>query len=213
VLSALAECSEGEQACIQLVVSPARVVRGGGRDRSWWARIALGILKAPFVIFLAVTDVLLSKGSTTSHTARTSPSEEDPAVAAHRKAVAAKQAHGPHLHATLRLAIASPTSRGSRWHAIDTMVNGYDQAVSESTLVAHTAHRHARQLWQRQPGGQQNRFMITLDEAAALWHLPDQPSQYGINDTTARVRRPRRDLPRLPGRRVGQPDGGRDAAA
>lgn len=68
VLSALAERGKGEQACIQLVVSPARAVRGGGRDRSWWARIALGILKAPFVIFLAVTAGQISRRSTASPT-------------------------------------------------------------------------------------------------------------------------------------------------
>ena len=56
--------------------------------------------------------------------------------------------------------------------------------------------------------------MITLDEAAALWHLPDEPAQYGITNATARIRRPRRDLPRYsPRRRPDQPDGGHDAAA
>jgi hypothetical protein len=214
VLSALAERGDGERACVQLVVSPARIARSGGGDRSWWVRIGLGILKAPFVIVLAVVDVLLSKGATTSHTpAQSSRPEENPAVIAYRKAVAAKQAHGPHLHATLRLAIASPLSRGLRRHAVNTMVIGYYQAAPEASLVTRPVHRSARGLWQRLPGGRRDRFVITLDEAAALWHLPDHPAQYGITDATARVGRPRRDLPRLHGRQPGLSEGGHDAAA
>jgi hypothetical protein len=214
VLSALAERGYGERACAQLVVSPARIARSGGGDRSWWVRIGLAILKAPFVIVLAVVDVLLSKGATTSHIpAQSSRPEENPAVIAHRKAVAAKQAHGPHLHATLRLAIASPLSQGLRRHAVNTMVIGYDQATSEASLVTRPMHRSARRLWQRLPGGRRDRFVITLDEAAALWHLPDHPAQYGITDAPARVSRPRRDLPRLHGRQPGLQEGGHDAAA
>ncbi len=221
-LSALAERGEGERACVQLVVSRARTVRrrGGDRDRPLWARIVLGILRAPFVIFLAVADVIFTRGSsTTSRTHAANPNTpDDPAVAAHRKAIAAKQAHGPHLHATLRLAIYSPASRGLRRRAVNAIVNGYDLAAPEASLHTRPAYRPARRLSQRLPGARRDQFLVTLDEAAALWHLPEQPAQYGITDATARVRRPRRDLPRYtppnPRRRLpGQPDGGHDAAA
>ncbi len=213
-LSALAERGEGERACVQLVVSRARTVRhrGGDRDRPLWARIVLGILRAPFVIFLAVAEVMFTRGSsTTSRMHAANPhTPDDPAVAAHRKAIAAKQAHGPHLHATLRLAICSPASRGLRRRAVNAIVNGYDLVAPEASLHTRPAYRPARRLSQRLPGARRDRFLVTLDEAAALWHLPEQPAQYGITDATARVRRPRRDLPRYtppnPRRRLpGQP--------
>jgi hypothetical protein len=216
-LSALAERAEGERACVQLVVSPARTVRrrGGGRGRPLWARVVLGLLKLPFVVFLAVADVMLTRGSTSQRpTTTTTNTPEDPAVAAHRKAIAAKQAHGPHLHATLRLAIHSPASRGRRRQALNTLVNGYDLAAPEASLASRTDYRAARRLDQRLPGRRGDRFLITLEEAAALWHLPDQPARYGIADVTARIRRPRRDLPRFnPRRRPEQPFGDNDAAA
>lgn len=218
-LAALAERGEGDRACVQLVVSRAATTGNGRRNRPLWAQVVIGILRAPFVIFLAVTDVLLTRGSATNRpNATTTSTPEDPAVAAHRKDIAAKQAHGPHLHATLRLAIDSPASRGLRRRGVNAIVNGYDLATPAATLYTRTAHRPARRLVQRQPGRGKDRFVITLDEAAALWHLPDEPAQYGITDATARIRRPRRDLPRFappkPRRRKPeQPEGGHDAAA
>ncbi|MDX8035846.1 hypothetical protein SK803_37090 [Lentzea sp. BCCO 10_0856] len=217
VLAALADRGETDSACVQLIVSPAHAGRPrGDRSRSWWARIALGFLKAPFVIILAIADVFLGKGSAASHEpAAATSAPEDPAVAAYRKAIAAKQAHGPHLQATLRLAVCSPVSRRLRRRAVNELVNGYDLAAPAAILATHPAHRAERQLAQRLPGRRQDRFLVTLDEAAALWHLPDQPAQYGITDATARIRRPRRDLPRFDPRRPkpDQPEGGHDAAA
>lgn len=217
VLAALADRGETESACVQLIVSPARTGRPrSNRSRPWWARIALGFLKAPFVIILAIADVFLGKGSGASHQAAEATSTpEDPAVAAYRKAIAAKQAHGPHLQATLRLAVCSPVSRRLRRRAVNTLVNGYDLAAPAAILATRPAHRAERRLAQRLPGRRRDRFLVTLDEAAALWHVPDQPAQYGITDATARIRRPRRDLPRFDPRRPkpDQPEGGHDAAA
>lgn len=217
VLAALADRGETEAACVQLIVSPARTSRRrGDRHRPWWARIALGFLKAPFVVLLAIADVLLDKGSATSHQAAAATSTpEDPAVVAYRHAIAAKQAHGPHLQVTLRLAVCSPVSRRLRRRAVNELVNGYDLAAPAAILATRSVHREERRLVQRRPGRRQDRFLVTLDEAAALWHLPDQPAQYGIADASARVRRPRRDLPRFDPRRrkPEQPEGGHDAAA
>lgn len=218
-LAALAERGEGERACVQLVVSRARTRTSGKgrRDRPLWAKVVIGIVRAPFAVILAVTDVLLTRGSATHRPNTTTSTPEDPAVAAHRKDIAAKQAHGPHLHATLRLAIDSPASRGLRRRAVNAIVNGYDLATPAATLYTRAAYRPARRLVQRQPGRGKDRFVITLDEAAALWHLPEEPAQYGITDATARIRRPRRDLPRFappkPRRKPEQPEGGHDAAA
>ncbi len=215
VLAALADRGEAESACVQLIVSTARTgCRRGDRGRPWWARIALGLLKAPFLIFLGVADALLTKGSANSHEASADTSTpEDPAVAAYRKAIAAKQAHGPHLQATLRLAVSSPVSRRLRRRGVNELVNGYDLAAPAAILATRPAHRAERQLVQRLPGRRRDRFLVTLDEAAALWHLPEQPAQYGIADATARIRRPRRDLPRFNPRRPRQDEGGHDAAA
>ncbi|TVT55329.1 hypothetical protein FNH05_09735, partial [Amycolatopsis rhizosphaerae] len=196
-LSALAERGDGERACLQLIVSPARAARrgGAGRGRPLWARIVLGLVKAPFVVFLAVADVLLGHGAPKRPSTANSSAAEDPVVAAHRKAIAAKQAHGPHLRATLRLAVCSPVSRKLRRRTVNAIVNGYDLAAPEASLRIRPAYRPVGRLTQRLPGARRDRFLITLDEAAALWHLPDEPAQYGITDATARVRRPRRDLP------------------
>lgn len=220
VLTALAERGEGERACAQLVVSRARTTGRGHRDRPLWARIVIGLLRLPFVVFLAVADVLLTRGTTASRPRSTTASTpDDPAVAAHRKAIEAKQAHGPHLHATLRLAISSPASRSMRRRAVNAIVNGYDLTAPEASLITRRVGRSARRLSHRALGRGRDRFVITLDEAAGLWHLPAEPTQYGITDATARIRRPRRDLPRFdprhrnPRRRPEQPDGGYDAAA
>jgi hypothetical protein len=96
---------------------------------------------------------------------------------------------------------------------VNELVNGYDLAAPAAILATRPAHRAERQLSQRLPGRRRDRFLVTLDEAAALWHLPEQPAQYGIADATARIRRPRRDLPRFNPRRPRQDEGGHDAAA
>jgi hypothetical protein len=223
VLAELAERGEGEAACAQLIVSHARTrtVSSQRRNRPLWARALIGLVRLPFVVLLAVADVLLTRGTSRPRTATTptSSTPDDPAVVARRKAVEAKQAHGPHLHATLRLAIGSPASRGLRRRAVNAIVNGYDLTAPEASLATRRVSRPAWRLADRVPGRGRDRFLITLDEAAALWHLPDEPAQYGITDATTRIRRPRRDLPRYdprrrnPRRRPDQPEGGHDAAA
>lgn len=218
VLAELAERGQGEAACAQLIVSHGRTRTASTqrRDRPLWARALLGLVRLPFVVLLAAADALLTRGTSRPRTATTptNSTPEDPAVVARRKAVEAKQAHGPHLHATLRLAISSPASRGLRRRAVNAIVNGYDLTAPEASLATRRVHHPARRLSDREAGRARDRFLITLDEAAALWHLPDEPAQYGITDATARIRRPRRDLPRYdPRRRPDQPEGGHDAAA
>jgi hypothetical protein len=217
VLAALAERGQAERACAQLVVSRAHTAGRRHQDHPLWARIVLGLLRLPFLVLLAAADVLLTRGtSSRPRTAAngTTSTPEDPAVVARRKAIEAKQAHGPHLYTTLRLAIHSPASRSLRRRAVSAIVNGYDLTAPEASLATRRVHHPARRLSYREPGRGRDRFVITLDEAAALWHLPDEPAQYGITDATARIRRPRRDLPRYnPTRRPDQPGGGRDAAA
>jgi hypothetical protein len=243
VLAALAERDETERACAQLVVTrvPRRIVgrghrgghRGRRRGRSLWAWIGISMVRAPFVILLFIADLFLSHGSTTKQPVPAStPTPEDPFVAAERKAIAAKKAHGPHLHATLRLAISSPSTRREthdryrpsqravRRAELNAIVNGYDVAAPQADLITCRVSRPARRLSERRPGPGRHQFVITIDEAAALWHLPAEPAQYGIADATARIRRPRRDLPRYQPRRINprrrperRDEGGHDAAA
>lgn len=224
VLAALAERDETERACAQLIVTrvPRHITsrghrgghRGRRRGRSLWAWIGIGIVRAPFVLLLFVADLFLSRGSTTKQPVPASThTPEDPFVAAERKAIAAKQAHGPHLQATLRLSISSPATprgthgryrpsqRAARRATLNTIVNGYDVAAPQADLITCRISRAARRLSERRPGRRRHQFVITIDEAAALWHLPAEPAQYGIADATARIRRPRRDLPRYQPRR------------
>jgi hypothetical protein len=99
-LSALAQREDGERACVQLVVSRATngTGRSGHRDRPRWERILIAVLCAPFAVFLAVTDALMSR-PTSSHLATTTTPRAG-GSGGHRAAVGAKQAHGPHLPAT-----------------------------------------------------------------------------------------------------------------
>lgn len=199
VLAALAHLDPGQRACVQLVVTPERGLMGG-RDRSWWARGLLAVLALPLRALLAVVDLFLP-GPSGANAPKVRPhagerAEEDPAGEARRKSIAVKQGHGPHLRVTLRVAYAGPGPRRAHRRALDVLVGAFDLAAPLASLRTHTTRRAAARLDGRRPARARHGFAATVGELAALWHLPEEPTQYGMADTTARVRPPSRALPR-----------------
>jgi hypothetical protein len=204
VLAALAERRGGERACAQLVVSPTGHTGRAFRGDLWWAPIVRALVRAPFLVLFWVFDLLTSPHNSHSRspgppprTAHPASATEDPATAAYRKAVAVKKSRGPHLSVTLRVSLSSAGPQVSRRRELTAIVNGYDLAAPEARLRTGRLRGPVDALVTRGAGRRRDRFMVTLAEAAALWHLPDQPSLYGITDASARIRRPIRDLPRF----------------
>jgi hypothetical protein len=205
VLAALAERRTGECAYAQLVVSLPRTAVQPTLASLPWQPAVRALVRAPFVVLFWVFDLLISPHN--AHRGGAGPvprtsypsfaATDDPAAAAFRKTVGVKKAHGPHLSVTLRVALSSPAPRAMRRHVLGAIVNGYGLAAPQATLRSRPLRRPMSVLSARQPGRGRDRFVVTIAEAAALWHLPDQPSLYGITDASARVRRPRRDLPRF----------------
>ncbi|MFI5587221.1 hypothetical protein ACIA5G_19385 [Amycolatopsis sp. NPDC051758] len=189
------------------------------------ARGLLAVLTLPFKAVLAVVDLFLPGPSGASgpqvrpHGDR--PDVEDPATEARRKAVAVKQGHGPHLRVTLRVAYTGPGG-GHKVHrrAVGVLAGGFDLVAPLASLRTHTTRHAPARLDGRRPARARYSFAATVGELAALWHLPDEPTQYGMADTVTRVRpagwalphvrrtRPRR-TPHLPT----DPKGARDEAA
>jgi hypothetical protein len=148
---------------------------------------------------------------------------EDPVTTAWRRAVTAKRAHGPHLRVTLRVIhhTGYPDTRtgygprhgqrrgqrrgqrGQHRRAVAGLAGGFDLAAPLTTLRLHRVGggvgggRRTRMLVdQRRPARRRHRFAATITELAGLWHLPAEPTRYGMDDAVGRVRRPYRDLPR-----------------
>ncbi|MFC0434909.1 hypothetical protein [Kutzneria buriramensis] len=201
VLSALSRLGPGERACVQLIVTPERAtVRTGGR--SWWARGLLWLITLPLRLFVAGMDLFLP-GPTSTATAPTvrprgaDQAGQDPATEARRKTIAVKQGHGPHLRATLRVGYAGPGTRDTHNRALTTLVGGFDLTAPLASVRVHTTGNASARLDGRRPTRTRYSIVATVGELAALWHLPATPSEYGMTDTTARIRPAARDLPRV----------------
>jgi hypothetical protein len=212
----LARLGDGERACVQLIVTPERGVTGE-RGGLWWARLLTGGLRLVGRAVLAVVDVFLpgpTRGNApTVHTAHTH-AEDNPAADARRRAIATKQGLGPHLRATLRVAYSGPGTRRAHRHTLDTLAGAFDLAAPLASLRTHRTRRAAGRLDGRRHARTRHSFAATVGELAALWHLPEEPTQYGMADTVTRVRSAGRSLPRIPrNRRAPGTQGGHDAAA
>jgi len=97
----------------------------------------LGLLKLPFVVFLAVADVMLDTGSTAQRpTTTTTNTPEDPAVAAHRKRSPRSRLTGrtctrPCAWRSHSVSLA----RAADGQTLNTLVNGYDLTAPEASLA------------------------------------------------------------------------------
>ncbi|WP_329049985.1 hypothetical protein OG738_44040 [Amycolatopsis sp. NBC_01488] len=198
-LARLARLGPGERACVQLIITPERATTARrGRASAWWARGLLLMLTWPLKALLAVVDLFLPGPSGASgpqvrpHGDRP---EEDPATEARRKAVAVKQGHGPHLRVTLRVAYSGPGGRKAHRRAVGVLAGGFDLVAPLASLRTHATRHAGARLDGRRPARARHNFAATVAELAALWHLPDEPTQYGMTDTVTRIRPPGRDLP------------------
>lgn len=224
-LAALSRLGSAGRACVQLIVTPERHTTGGRGRPPWWARGLLVVLTLPLRAVLVVADMFLPGPSGAASGPKARPqgaerAEEDPATAARRKAVAVKQGHGPHLRVTLRVAYSGPGTGRAHRRAVASLAGAFDLAAPLASLRTHTTWHAPARLDGRRPAPARYTFAATVGELAALWHLPDEPTQYGMADTVARVRPAGRALPRVRRTRPGRtprpgtdPTGARDEAA
>ncbi|GAA5168964.1 hypothetical protein GCM10023321_63800 [Pseudonocardia eucalypti] len=224
VLDALADRQPGQQAAVQLVITPTGGPLPGlvaGLDRVDPAELCRNVTTfllagtAELLSFLVSELLDLFTGSSGSTNRRgstgTVAGASRPATATGTrtglmgKAADAKRTAGAHLHATLRVAVTThptntspalpgPRARRARLRLARDIAAGYDLVTTHATLHTRPA-RNAERLWCRAPGAG---FNATLAELAALWHLPAQPHTYGLPAPSARNRAPARQLPRLP---------------
>lgn len=202
LLRTLADRAGGETGCVQVLVTayrriPAHVARG------LVPRAMVLLLGAPFRVLLGLVDLFWSPHDAHRRNLSSGARQvEDPVVKARERAVDAKKAHGPHLRVTIRVSLArqhATTSTPGRpcRNTVAAIAGGFDR-VAHGTDLALSRTRRARQcVSRRRPG---RGFVATVDEMAALWHLPAQAACYNIAQTPARSRGPGRDLPRLPSR-------------
>jgi hypothetical protein len=227
VLGTLAERGPGEQACVQLVVSthrgrptathsgngpgagPAGLLRAHLRAA---APALLGSLTGALAaLVLGVLDLLTGRATPR----RPTPSggvpgrrdRSDPETAAARGAAAAKRGTGPHLCATLRVAVSVPmpaTWGHDRARAVD-IATGYELVTSQLRLRWRrfwaperiTLRTHGPAAW-----------VATLPELVALWHLPAEPGLYRMAAPGARRMGARGDIRRKPDGPTHQPPSG-----
>jgi hypothetical protein len=200
-LAALSRLGPGERACVQLIVTPERHTTGGRGRSPWWARGLLAVLALPVRAGLAVVDLFLpgpsraAAGPTVRPHGADRPEGDNPAAEARRKAVAVKQGHGPHLRVTLRVAYAGPGTRRAHRRAVASLAGAFDLAAPLASLRTRTTRHASARLNGRRPARARYSFAATVGELAALWHLPDEPTQYGMADTVTRVRPAGRALP------------------
>ncbi|WP_216897127.1 hypothetical protein [Nocardia alni] len=189
VLERLAARGAGETGFIQLVL--------GTYHRATVSRLLLKALDWGLSEFLALLRFAISgpRSATAAPRAAVSPA---PLASAVQKAVTAKQAAGPHLSATLRVGITSAGPLPHGRAAIAQIAGGFDAvatAPGSGGLVTHRTRHNGYRVAVRRPG---RRFVATIAEVAALWHLPTDAARYGLPTVRSHDRAARPAL-RLPG--------------
>lgn len=213
LLAGLADRAPGERACAQLIVTTGAGWQGSwqGQDARWWSgRLIVGALLLVLRALGALLDALLPGGRPARRTSRHSASATartqrpaDPAAVAAAKARAAKRAAGPHLHATVRVALrvgadASPHRRRIRRRLLYEIATGYDLITPALRTRPLARARAGQALGIREPGGG---FAATLAELAALFHLPGEPTRYNMPAARARTGPGGHNVARIPYRR------------
>ncbi|MFF0494739.1 hypothetical protein ACFYTQ_37465 [Nocardia sp. NPDC004068] len=194
VLERLSARASGEVGFVQLVL--------GTYHRATVARFAGKAVVAVLSELLALVRFAVYGPRTTAAPARSGSGAAvsvSPYAAARQRALAAKQAAGLHVTATLRVGVASdgPLPRG---RAVAASIAGGFDAIADSDdsggLVTHRARAAAYRVSARRPG---RAFVATVAEVAALWHLPADAARYGLPVTRSRTRAARPGLPRPTG--------------
>ncbi|MFI7003633.1 hypothetical protein [Nocardia sp. NPDC050175] len=200
VLTMLAGRGRGEAGCVQVIVSAQRGTRSG--------RPALRALDAllAFGQEMGQEFTRINGGTSAGAPPRTTP--VDPVEAVRSRAIVAKKASGPHLRVTVRVAVAGPAPTWQHRAQVALIAGGYDAvATAGDGLITRRVYRSAVKVGSRRPGAG---FVATVAELGALWHIPADAALYGIDTTDARIRAPRRDLPRLATPRANSAETARD---
>lgn len=238
VYAALGRRSGGETATVQLVIrahrgtaiGPGAGLGGGlgggatGVVSGAVSGVLEGLTRFGTSFLLELLDILTgSPGRRTATrpynrpTVPTTPVRGRPvdAVAASAvKARDAKRTAGPHLHVTLRVALATPAAMTARTRQarLGEIRGGFD-LLTLPLRARWRRWRPGEALTRRTPG---SGFLVTATELAALWHLPGEPARFGLTAPPARDHRPAPDLPHIskqPRPRPGQRRGPRDAGS
>lgn len=172
------------------------------RTLRWAACLPLRVLVEVLALFVTSPKTTHRHGSGYAPTSRNASTSRqaaagDPVAAARRRSVVAKQARGPHLRVTLRIA-ALPPSGDRRRDPTAAIALGYTTVPDQTTLTNRRVLRGPHRLARRTAGPGRDRFFVTVDEAAALWHLPDEPARYGLAAAPAHTREPSHGLTRIP---------------
>ena len=116
----------------------------------------------------------------------------DPVVALGARARVAKRAAGPHARVSVRVVACGVSDRAARALAWE-VATGYSLAVAQAQFRPSRLRRCARVVGQRHPS---RFFWVTVEELAALWHVPVNAAEFGLPEAAARTRPGGRGVPR-----------------
>jgi hypothetical protein len=155
-----------------------------------------------------ITDLVSTgRSASSSYTNRGGGAERhrpaDPVAARAMREAAGKLADGPHLLATLRVAVAR-TDAGFAATAARSLADGF---ITASTALAPVRLRRAAVKLADRWAGRGDWLLLSATELGVLAHLPADPARYGFDTaalhrahpTTARRATPERGSPRGPG--------------
>ncbi|MGH8879126.1 MAG: hypothetical protein ACRD0P_17595 [Stackebrandtia sp.] len=218
-----AEGDSGRTASVQVVVSRSRPDRsrsgasigGGGLsgisvgDVLGFVGRMLGTALVAVLEFImeAISDLITPGPSTATSRAqgRTSPPRSasarpprlpDPVQAEREKAALAKRLARPHLRATVRVAIAGDADRRALGEQAQAVANGLIAiGLDPAAATARPVRFGCRRIHARRHG---KGFVASCRELAAMWHLPSQPGEHGIDAPRADYAAPQTSLPDAP---------------
>ncbi|RJQ81758.1 hypothetical protein D5S17_04080 [Pseudonocardiaceae bacterium YIM PH 21723] len=200
LLAVLDGCQGGGRAAVQVIVSALPSSELTGR-KPIGKQFMFGLADAVVFVLRGVLDLFTpgpGAGSAAGYGHRGSAgrSEHDPVTDAREAARTAKRTHGPHLRTTIRLAWAAPSGAATA-SPLSALCGAFDPAAPVARLRACRTRSAALAMDERWQGRRKRSFAATMAELAGLWHLPQQPSRYGLDDAVAQNRPAHRDVPRL----------------
>jgi hypothetical protein len=116
----------------------------------------------------------------------------DPVLAVAARARVAKRAVAPHVRVNVRVVASGVTDRAARGLAWE-VATGYALALPQAQLRPSRLRRCARMVGQRRPS---RFFWVTVEELAALWHVPVNAAEFDLPEAPARTRPGGRGVPR-----------------
>jgi hypothetical protein len=120
------------------------------------------------------------------------PGGLDPVLAVAARARVAKRAAGPHVRVSVRVVASGVSDRAAQGLAWE-VATGYVLALPQAQLRPSRLRRCARVVGQRRPS---RFFWATVEELAALWHVPINAAEFDLPEAPARTRPGGRGVPR-----------------